>query len=156
MNETAPQVDEAEAAQARRTRYNRLVRQARLLSIVLDKLDFKADPAALTTDKAALKRALNSNVHLVSYDKESGRCIARIQWNIRMRIKRKIVVKCAASYLIFYSSIKDGTDETVAIFIENVAKVATYSYFRALYAHLDWSAELGSAPLPILRAEPKV
>ncbi len=32
-----------------------------------------------------------------------------------------------------------------------------YSYYRlALYAHLDWSANLGSPPLPILHLNPKV
>jgi hypothetical protein len=29
-------------------------------------------------------------------------------------------------------------------------------YFRALYAHLDWSASLGSPPLPVIQLQPKL
>jgi hypothetical protein len=28
--------------------------------------------------------------------------------------------------------------------------------FRALYAHLDWSASLGSPPLPVIQLQPKL
>jgi hypothetical protein len=73
-----------------------------------------------------------------------------------MKFKKKNVVKCVASYLILYDGIMGCSEETVKVFIDNVAKTATYAYFRGLYAHLDWSANLGSAPLPIVQFQPKV
>lgn len=82
--------------------------------------------------------------------------MANILWEVVFKYKNKNVVKCTASYIVSYDGAKDYSQETIALFLENVGKVATYAYFRALYAHLDWSANLGSQPLPVLQLQPKV
>ena len=47
--------------------------------------------------------------------------------------------------------VKECSDEVVELFLEHVGRVATYAYFRALYANLDWSATLNSQPRPVLQ-----
>jgi hypothetical protein len=138
----------------RRQTYNRLVRRAKLNSILLEKIDFKIAPEAYGLEKKLLKRELNVTTDLMSYDE--GMCIASIQWTINMKFRKKSMAKCAANYIIMYDDIKDFPEETVKIFIDHVGKTATYAYFRALYAHLDWSANLGSAPLPVVQFQPKL
>jgi hypothetical protein len=73
-----------------------------------------------------------------------------------MKFKTKTVVKCNASYIVSYDGVKECTEEVVGLFIEHVAKVATYAYFRALYAQLDWAATPNSQPLPVLQLQPKI
>jgi hypothetical protein len=42
------------------------------------------------------------------------------------------------------------SEDIIKMFIDHVGKTATYAYFRALFAQLDWSANLRSPPLPVL------
>lgn len=130
--------------------YNKATRLARLSSIVLEKVDFRVLPDALRVDASALKRELNVETELLSYEFEDGECIASISWTISLRDKRKKVASCKASYVIFYHELKGFSEDIIKMFIDHVGKTATYAYFRALYAQLDWSANLGSPPLPVM------
>jgi hypothetical protein len=143
-------------ADQRRQTYNRVVRLAKLTSILLEKIDFKISPEAYGLQKSLLKRELNVTTDLMSYDSNDGVCIASIQWSIVMKFRKKNVAKCAAHYIIMYEGITGCPEDIVKIFIDHVGKTATYAYFRALYAHLDWSANLGSAPLPVVQFQPKI
>lgn len=130
--------------------YNKATRLAKLLSILLEKIDFKSSPDALRGKDSELARELNVKTEILHYDPAAGDCIAAITWTIKMKYKRKNVAKCSANYIVVYKEMKDCSIDTVKMFIDNVGKTATYAYFRALYAHLDWSANLGSPPLPVL------
>lgn len=146
----------AEAAQKKRNDYNRLVRTARLNNLFLEKVDFKILPDALGIKQSLLTRNLSPTTKVMSHGLSDGTCVANVLWEVTFKYKTKNVVKCTASYIVSYDGVKDCSEETVAVFLENVGKVATYAYFRALYAHLDWSANLGSQPLPMLQLQPKV
>ena len=145
-----------ENVEKKRNDYNRVVRQARLISIILDNVDFDIKPEAVAADKASIKRNISSDAQLVSFDSEDGSCFAKIVWKVDVHHNRKKIVKCKASYVVMYDNIKECPNEVVNIFVENVARPATYAFFRALYAHLDWSAGLASPPLPVVRYLPKV
>jgi len=147
---------EGQAVENRRANYNRLVRTARLASIILEKVDFKISPEALGVNKSLLTRNLNVSTKVLSSGLQDGTCVANIVWTIQYRFKKRSVVKCVASYIISYDGIANCSEETVSVFVDNVGKVATYAYLRALYAHLDWSASLGSPPLPIVQFQPKL
>ena len=140
----------------RRANYNRLVRTARLASIILDSVNFKILPEALGVNKSLLKRDLNVSTKLMSSGLTDGTCVGNIAWTVQYKFQKRTIVKCTASYIISYDGIEKCSEETVGIFVENVGKVATYAYLRALYAHLDWSANLGSPPLPIIQFLPKL
>src|SRR5438876_4598470 len=135
--------------------YNRAVRLAKLTSILLEKVDFKISPEALVADRSELKRELNVKTEILSYEAASGDCTASIVWTIAMMRKRKRVTKCTANYIVLYEEIKECTEDVIQMFIDNVGKTATYAYLRALYAHLDWSANLGSPPLPVIQFQPR-
>jgi len=149
---TAPEDD----PQKKRTDYNRLVRTARLANLLLEKVDFKILPDALGIKQSLLTRSLTPTTKVMSYGITDGTCVANVLWEVTFKYKNKNVVRCAASYIVSYDGIKECTEETVGVFLEHVGKVATYAYFRALYAHLDWSANLGSQPLPVLQLQPKL
>lgn len=136
--------------------YNKVVRLAKLSSLLLENIDFKISPDALTVKSSELERDLNVKAKILGYDSESGDCVASIVWSIEIRKKRKRVVKCSAGYVVIYGEIKNCPEDMVQMFIDHVGKTATYAYFRALYAHLDWSANLRSPPLPVLHIQPSV
>jgi hypothetical protein len=149
-------VTRGEVVENRRANYNRLVRTARLASIVLENVNFKILPEALGVNKSLLKRDLGVRTKVMSAGLSDGTCVANIVWTVQYKFRRRSIVKCTASYIISYDGIVDCSEETVGIFVENVGKVATYAYLRALYANLDWSANLGSPPLPIVQFLPKL
>jgi hypothetical protein len=161
-DETAPsQLPEVlpspgEIVQKRRAEYNRLVRQARLASLLLEKVEFKIQPEALGIKESLLVRNLSPTTRVLSSGIEDGTCVASVVWEVTFKFKTKNVVRCSASYVIRYDGIADCSEEAVSVFIEHVGKTATYAYFRALYAHLDWSANLGSQPLPVLQLRPNL
>lgn len=143
-------------AEKKRSTYNKLVREARLISFLVEKVNFNIHPEVLGVSKALLTRDLSGKKQVLVHGADDGTCIANIVWNINIRLKRRVLVRCSASYIITYDGMAGFPEETTETFIETVAKAATYPYFRALYAHLDWSASLGSAPLPILKFQANV
>ena len=149
-------VEPPEVRQKRRADYNRLVRTAKLISILLEKIDFGARTESVGISKSLLRRELNANATVLSSGVADNTCIANIQWSVKYTYQKRVVVKCVASYIVSFEGMKDFSDEVVRIFVDTNAKAVTYSYFRALYAHLDWSANLGSAPLPIVQLQAKV
>ena len=151
-----PAVRDGQAVENRRANYNRLVRTTRLASIVLENVNFKILPEALGVNKALLKREINVSTKVMSSGLTDGTCVANIVWTIQYKFQKRSIVKCSASYIISYDGIENCSEEIVGVFIENVGKVATYAYLRALYAQLDWSATLGSPPLPIVQFQPKI
>ncbi|HZP18763.1 MAG TPA: hypothetical protein VFB16_01020 [Bauldia sp.] len=154
-SETLPQpVDDS--AGKKRASYNRLVRQARLLSLILEKVDFKMAAESLGVSRSLLTRDITGKKKILSSGATDGTCIANMSWNISIKYKRKILSGCTAIYLVAYDGMQDCAEDTIEMFLENVAKAATYPYFRALYAHLDWAANPQSAPLPILKFQPNV
>lgn len=146
-----------EVVENRRANYNRLVRTARLSNLLLESLTYKVQPEAIGgVNKAMLVRNIAPKTTILSPGIDDGHCVANIVWEVTFRFKRRTVMKCAASYIISYEGIKDCSEETVTIFVEHVGKVATYAYFRSLYAQLDWASMSASEPLPVLQLHPKL
>lgn len=154
--EVIPPALTPEAIQKRRQDYNRLVRTTRLANLVLEKVDFKISPEALGIKESLLNRNIAANTKVMSYGFDDGTCVANVLWEVTIKFKNKTVVKCNASYIVSYEGAKDCTEEVISLFLEHVGKVATYAYFRALYAQLDWGATLNSQPLPVLQLQPKI
>lgn len=140
--------------EARRADYNKLVSAARLRLLILEGVDFKITPEALSADKALWKRHITPKTKIMSTGLDDGTCMANIIWEVGFKLKNRSVVKCKASYIISYDGVKECAEDGVTVFLENVGKVATYAYFRALYSQLDWSATLGSDPLPVIQFLP--
>jgi hypothetical protein len=149
-----PEKGEALSNEERRNIYNRTVRQAELKAIMLSNLSFKVNRSVLSD---ARPKAFYGTGDIVgfSFDKDRRACAARVLWKVELKVERKQFVKCAAQYDAIYNGFECGPD-IARLFIENVARSATYSYFRALYASLDWGADIGSPPLPVIKFQPKV
>lgn len=156
---SAPIASKAESGketEERRRNYNRLVRLAKLKTILLEKLDFKVAADIYCADKSLLRRELSVETDLLSYEGSDGQIVANIKWSIVIKLKKKNIAKSAVSYIIMYDGAVECQEEIVKLFIDHVGKTATYAYFRALYAHLDWSANIGSPPLPVLQFQPRI
>ncbi len=151
---SAPARSHQEIYEARKDDYNKLVTNARLRRLILENVDFKITPEALIAEKSVLKRQLVPKTKIMSLGLDDGTCVANVIWDVTFKLKNKNVVRCSASYIISYDGVRECSADGVTVFLENVGKVATYAYFRALYAQLDWSATLGSDPLPVIQFLP--
>lgn len=160
MVEPLPSVeasDKRTEVESRRADYNRLARTARLRSLVLENIDFKIKPETLAAEnKVRLKRTVSAETKIISTGVQDGNCVGNIVWSIDSKLEKKRVVQCRVSYMIAYDGIADCSEETVQLFLDNVGKGATYAYLRSLYASLDWNADLGGPPLPVIQFLPKV
>jgi hypothetical protein len=126
------------------------------LSLLLERVEFKITPESLGVNKALLSRDLIGKTEVMASGSDDGTCIANIVWNINIRFKKRVLIKCVASYIVTYEGMNGFTADVIQLFVDSVGKAATYAYFRAMYAHLDWSANLGSPPLPIMQFQAKV
>jgi hypothetical protein len=145
--------------QERRTSYNRAVREARLVTILLSKVDFNVNreiprPSRDNSDRPNL--SFGGTMSNFFFDEEKKVCIARVEWKVELKSGRQKFAKCTATYDVMYDGFGDVDEAIIRLFAENVAQPATYSYFRSLFASLDWSADLRLPPLPIVKFHPKV
>jgi hypothetical protein len=146
-----------EEGQQRRVRYNQAVRKARLVTILLSSLEFKVSREVLDDSKEnSVSPHYGGHVKQVAFDPEEGAVLCTIQWTVDMKYGRKRFVKCAAEYDVGYEGLSGCDEDTIKLLAEYVARPASYAYFRAMYANLDWSAELRSPPLPVVKFQPKV
>jgi hypothetical protein len=140
----------------RRNRYNLLVRTAKLTTLLLHETNFVVQPDAHAISRHLLSRDLEGRREVLSHGCEDGDCVVRVKWIATMRYRKRNLIRGSASYIVSYRGMKGFSEDIVEEFADVIAKAATYPYFRALYAHLDWSAELGSPPLPLFQFHPKV
>lgn len=149
---SVPAVDVPE----RRQRYNRAVREARLVTILLSSLKFDVVRNAGRPKDEDLKPSYAGQVVNSSLDSDLGALAVTVRWTVNIKAGRRKFSSCAAEYDVIYDKFSSLDDEIALIFAENVAQPATYAYFRGLYASLDWSAGLRSPPLPVIKFHPKI
>ncbi|MBH5372793.1 hypothetical protein [Bradyrhizobium glycinis] len=119
-----------------------------MAAILLTSVDFKVDRDVLDPGGSnQIKPSYGGRVKEVAFNADQGNLICTIEWTVDFRSGRKRFVKCAAEYEVAYEGLESFQEATVSLLAENVARPASYAYFRALFANLDWSAELRSPPL---------
>jgi hypothetical protein len=150
----APGIEDA-ITESRRLEYNRAVRDANLASLVLSDVKFHVDRTVeLGEDPPELGYA--GRVSNFGYDEESGNCLIEVTWSVDIKQEEAILAECQVSYHMAYDGFSQVDAEVVRLVAENLARPATYAYFRALYASLDWAAQLGTPPLPIMKFMPRL
>jgi hypothetical protein len=143
----------------RRRKYNKAVRQANLVTILLSKIDFKVNRRIAPDEKASRpvgKPSFGGRLADYQYDEETKACLASVAWTVEIKAGRQTYAKCVAQYDVIYDGFTEVDEDIIQLFAENVARPATYSYFRALFASLDWSSGLRLPPLPVMKFHPKV
>jgi hypothetical protein len=140
----------------KRRQYNRAVREARLVTILLSSFSFKVDRAMMQPPMSDWKPSFDGELEMFDFDKATNTLASRVLWNVEIKIKRKNYVKCAAQYDVVYDGFSSLNNEIARLIAENLARPATYAYFRALFASVDWAADIGVPPLPIMKFHPKV
>jgi hypothetical protein len=142
--------------QERRVKYNRAVREAQLVALFLSRVDFKVKRENMLDHNQPPRLSYSSGRKNFTFEKTRGACFISIQWHVEIKTGRKQIAKCSAVYDLIYDGFTTTDEEIIKLFAKNVAESTSYTYFRALYASLDWSAELRSPPLPIIKFQPRV
>jgi len=135
--------------------YNRIVADANLAKLVLTKVDYQVHHDVANSGR---EPTLNYKGELVEFDhnKEIGAIMAGVKWTADVRCGRKKAVHFVANYVVIYEGFTTEETELLERFADNVARPATYSYFRALFANLDWASDLRTTPLPVVKFFPKI
>jgi hypothetical protein len=143
--------------QERIRRYNKTVREAQLVTVLLSSVKFDVKRHVwVRTREQKPKHAYDGSLKYFSLDTEKKTAFASVEWQVSLKVGGKLLAKCSAIYDVIYDQFSE-TDETILrAFVENVARPTTYAYFRALYASLDWAADMRSPPLPVIKFMPKV
>lgn len=141
--------------EARLKLYNEVVDQANLRKLLLSDVSFKIN-REMDVSSEKPRKAIDGRMVSFSKDPESNAIAATIEWSITMKVGRKLYAKCIAVYHVIYDGFSIEDEEILELFAFNVGRPATYTYFRSLFATLDWAAELRLPPLPVMKFFPKV
>lgn len=136
--------------------YNAVVRDAQLLDVVLNESYFKVEPEYVVSEesnrsfhyKHNMRHHLDS-VSILGKGRDGGVVGADVVWDIRAKVGRKIGLKITAAYTVLYTGLQEHSDDAVMLFLERVAPVATYAYFRALVSQYNWAGEVDLPILPV-------
>lgn len=154
---TAQATKEEKAAENERRLkvYNRIVADAQLAKLVLTKVDYQVNHDVARNGR---EPALNYRGDLIEFDhnKEIGAIMAGVKWTADIRCGRKKYVHFVAQYVVIYEGFTTDETDLLERFADNVARPATYSYFRALFANLDWASDTRTTPLPVVKFFPKI
>lgn len=140
---------------ARLKLYNKVVDEAKLRKLLLSELTFKVN-REIDTNAVKPKMGFSGRMVEFSSDLESGTIAATIEWSVLLKSGRRTFAKCAARYHVIYDGFTIRDEEILERFAFNVGRPATYTYFRTLFASLDWASELRNPPLPVVKFFPKV
>lgn len=144
-----------ERNEARLQLYNQVVTDARLRKLMLSDLTFKVN-RELDVSSSKPTMQFEGILAAFSFDAEAKAIAATIEWIATQKQGRKVYSKCAAQYHIIYDGFTVEDEDILERFAFNVGRPATYTYFRALFASLDWAAELRNPPLPVVKFFPKI
>jgi len=134
--------------------YNHVVNRTNLRSIRLLESRFEIKPEALEVDPSEWRKAVEFELGEVIIT-ETGGLYAVLHFQIICRHGRKRVLHASCRYLAHYKVDGEFSREDGETFMERVARVAVYPYFRSLIASLVAEAGLQMPPLPILSLQPR-
>lgn len=143
--------------EARRARYNRAVREARLVAILLSFVKFNVNRDVDYDGRiSSLTLRYSGDVTHLHLDEVAGTLLIRVEWVVQIKVKRRVFAKCNAAYDVIYDGLGSEAKEISDEFASSVARPASYAYFRSLFSSLDWGAELRLPPLPVFKVQPRV
>src|SRR3712207_582335 len=112
--------------QERRRTYNRVVREAHLVTILLSEVNFKVRRnVERPSEENRANISYGGKVVSFSYDDGRGACAVGVQWLVEIRVGKKRFARCIVHYDIIYDGFTDCDQEIVKLFAENVAQPAT-------------------------------
>lgn len=139
--------------------YNAVVKCAQLERIDLNEAHFKVLPEYLIDNDSRRSFRYDHDLKHISHkvdgvstklmSEESGLVAADILWNIRVRVGRRIALRIDTNYTVIYSGMNEVSTDAALLFMEKVAPVATYAYFRAHVSQLNWAADIDLPMLPV-------
>jgi hypothetical protein len=156
MTEEKNDVSTVKDPEKRRAAYNRAVREARLLTLVLSELNYKVNRQNQPEEPSEAKFSYAGRVSEFSLSVENNAIFTQIEWTVEIKVKSKRFAKCVARYDLIYDNFSTVDEDIAMVFAQSVAQPASYAYFRSLFATLDWSAEIRSPPLPVIKFYPRI
>lgn len=135
--------------------YNKIVTEANLAKLILTKVDYQVNHSVMASDKEPSLKYHGSLVEF-DHDKDAGAIIAGIKWTADIRCGRKKALHFVANYVVIYDGFSTDDAGILERFADNVARPASYSYFRSLFATLDWASDLRTKPLPVVKFFPRI
>jgi len=130
--------------------YNGVVKAAELRGLNLTRVDFTVAPEYFTT--AAAERELKYGCEDVSVSVSGDVAAGVFRWALSVHAAETSLLSCTAEYVVTYDGVGGCDENAVKGFVERVGKFASYPYFRAQAASLNWNAGANLPVLPVLKS----
>src|SRR4051812_49917981 len=111
--------------QERRRTYNRVVREAQLVTILLSDIRLTVNRKVDAERSSAHKLGFGGKMVAFEFNEEEKACLARVEWLVEIKIGRRTLAKCSAVYDVMYEGFETSDAEIVRLFADNVAQPAT-------------------------------
>lgn len=131
--------------------YNAVAKVAELAAINLVKVKSNFAPGIGIDEKAKL--SFGRKVLSCGFDADQSAAHAVFQYFVKGTKSGKPVFSISADYAVIYLVEGEVAPNAAKAFVHNVGVFAAYAYFRALAAHLGWSANLELPPLPTIATQ---
>jgi hypothetical protein len=131
--------------------YNAVAKVAELAAINLVKV--KSNFATGIGSKEKTNLSFGRKVLSCGFDSEQSAAHAVFQYFVKGTKSGKSIFSISADYAVIYLVEGEVVPDAAKAFANNVGVFAAYAYFRALAAHLAWSANLELPPLPTIATQ---
>jgi hypothetical protein len=148
---TAQQIQSGDDSGFSSTEYNSVAKLAELAGISLLKVKSDFTPGFQVGEKTKL--SLGRTLLSCGYDDAQSAAHAVFQYFVKGKNKSKDAFAISADYVVVYAMQGEVAPNAAKAFAHNVGVFAAYPYFRALAAHLAWSANMELPPLPTIATE---
>jgi hypothetical protein len=148
---TAAQIRPTDESGFLAAEYNLVAKVAELVAINLIKVKSSFAPGVNIDEKAKL--SFGRKVLSCGFDSDQSAAHAVFQYFVKGTKSGKTVFSISADYAVIYLVEGDVAPNAAKAFVHNVGVFAAYAYFRAVAAHLAWSANLELPPLPMIATQ---
>lgn len=131
--------------------YNQVAKVAELAAINLIKVRSDFSHSAGIDEKTKL--SFGRKVISGGFDADQSAARAVFQYFVKGTRSGKSIFSISADYAVVYITKGEVAPNAAKAFVHNVGVFAAYAYFRALAAHLAWSANLELPPLPTIATQ---
>ena len=148
---SSEQVQPTNANEFSAAEYNKVAKVAELATI--DLLKVRSNFALGSRLDEQVKLSFGRKVLSCGYDVDQSAAHAVFQYFVKGKRGGKSVFTISGDYAVLYFCEGDLETNAATAFAHNVGVFAAYPYFRALAAHLAWSANLELPPLPMIATQ---
>lgn len=132
--------------------YNDVVRNTRLIDVMLVESKYRIKPEFFSKDRT--KRKLVTAFEVVRTFKDKDFFVTITKHSATAKLGNKVTLKCEAEYHVVFEVAEDSNEEALNAFGRHMSQFIVYPYFRQHVAARSWESGADLPILPVIKRMP--